>query len=112
MIYVQYFASDIAINPPTTISQYAAACAAIQNVLLSLHAHGVGSKWATGSVIRTCAFRQLVNAQPTDRIAALIMVGGLNSASTYYTSSMEEQLTHIRRSRRRKVVDDLLTDLS
>lgn len=89
------------------LSQYAAACAAIQNVLLSLHAEGIGSKWATGPVILTPAFRNLIDASPTDRIAGLIMVGG----TTDFESEREEQLTTARRSRRRSMQGDLLVDL-
>lgn len=96
--------------PPETerqLEDYASACAAIQNVLLSLHAEGIGSKWATGPVIQTPAFRALVEASPTDRIAGLIMVGG----TTTFESEREEQLTTARRSRRRLMQGDLLQDL-
>jgi len=56
--------------------QYGAVCAAVQNVLLSLHAESLATKWATGKVIHTQAFRQLVGAtDPRDRIVALIMIG-------------------------------------
>jgi nitroreductase len=55
--------------------QYAAACAAVQNVLLSLHAEQIATKWATGPVIKTRAFRKLVGASLQDRIVGLIMVG-------------------------------------
>jgi hypothetical protein len=44
-------------------------------VLLSLHAEQIASKWATGPVIQTPAFRQLVGATPYDRIVALVMIG-------------------------------------
>lgn len=88
--------------------KYAAASAAVQNVLLSLHAEGIGSKWATGPVIRTPAFRQLIQALPTDRIAALIMLGG----STEFVSEREAQITAARRGRRRSIHGDLVVDLS
>lgn len=57
------------------LENYAATCAAVQNVMLSLHAEGVGSKWATGPVIRTSAFRSLVKAQPDEMVVGLVMVG-------------------------------------
>jgi len=57
------------------IEDYAATCAAIQNVMLSIHSEGLGSKWATGSVIRTRAFRDLVGAQPDEMIVGLLMIG-------------------------------------
>jgi nitroreductase len=58
------------------LEDYAAACAATQNVLLSLHAEHVACKWATGSLIHTPAFRSLVQAQPTDRVVALVQILG------------------------------------
>jgi nitroreductase len=64
--------------PPQTeraLEDYASACAAVQNVLLSLHSEKIATKWVTGPVIRTRAFRDLIQADPTDRIVALIMVG-------------------------------------
>ena len=88
--------------------KYAAASAAVQNILLSLHAEGIGSKWATGPVIRTPAFRELVQALPTDRIVALIMVGG----DTKFESEREAQITAVRRRRRRSIHGDLLIDLA
>lgn len=57
------------------LEDYAAGCAAIQNVMLSLHAEGIASKWATGPVISTPAFRKLVKAAPDERIVGLIMIG-------------------------------------
>lgn len=64
--------------PPTSereLEDYAAACAATQNVLLSLHSEDLASKWATGSIVHTPAFRSLIQAAPTDRVVALILVG-------------------------------------
>jgi len=63
---------------PSTMRQledYAAACASIQNLLLSLHSEGLGSKWATGPVIRTRAFRDLIGCEEDDMVVGLIMVG-------------------------------------
>lgn len=57
------------------MEDYASSCAAVQNVLLSLHAEQIASKWATGPVIQTPAFRRLVGATSRDRIVALVMVG-------------------------------------
>jgi len=64
--------------PPATIRQledYASACASIQNLLLSLHSEGLGAKWATGPVINTNAFRELIQCGRNDMIVGLIMVG-------------------------------------
>jgi hypothetical protein len=77
--------------------------------MLSLHAEGVATKWATGPVIHTIAFRQLVQAEPKDRVAGLVMIGGWNSAEL---SEKEETMAKVRRHRRRKLYGDVLTDLS
>jgi nitroreductase len=64
--------------PPQTelaLENYASTCAAVQNVLLSLHAENIATKWATGPIIRTPAFRNLIQAGDNDRVVALIMVG-------------------------------------
>lgn len=64
--------------PPASIRQledYASACASIQNLLLSLHSEGLGAKWATGPVINTHAFRELIQCGQNDMIVGLIMVG-------------------------------------
>lgn len=64
--------------PPQTelqLENYAASCAATQNVLLSLHSEKLGSKWATGPVIRTKAFRDVVQLRNDELVVGLIMVG-------------------------------------
>ncbi len=83
------------------LEDYAAACAAVQNVLLSLHAEGIASKWATGPVIETPAFRHLVQARPQDRVVGIIMVG------------MPQITTPVgpRRRRRRHAIEEILQDL-
>ena len=65
-------------KPPMTeraMEDYASAAAAVQNVLLSLHAENIATKWVTGPVIRTPAFRDLIQAERNDRVVALIFVG-------------------------------------
>lgn len=79
------------------LEDYAAACAAVQNVMLSLHSENIASKWATGPVVRTPAFRNLVLAEPSDRVVALVMVGeGGKSAKP---------------RRQAKTLDEVLVDL-
>lgn len=82
------------------LEDYAAASSAVQNVLLSLHAEEIASKWATGPVIRTPAFRELVQASPHDRIVSLVMIGHAD----------ESKRLHPRR-RRRALHGDVLVDL-
>jgi nitroreductase len=65
-------------QPPGTIREledYASCCAAVQNVLLSLHSEGIASKWATGDVVQTPAFRSLLELPDDERVVALIQVG-------------------------------------
>ena len=71
--------SELPYKAPATeleLENYAAASAAVQNVLLSLHSEKIATKWATGPVIKTPAFRELIEADPRDRVVALVMVGG------------------------------------
>jgi nitroreductase len=91
--------------PPATereLEDYAAACAATQNILLSLHAEEISTKWATGPVVRTPAFRELIHAQPSDRVVALIMIG-----QTATTAAKQQY----RRRHRRALYGDVLQDL-
>ena len=44
-------------------------------MLLSLHAEDIGTKWATGPVIHTPAFRKMIGAKQSDRVVGLIMAG-------------------------------------
>lgn len=67
----------LAYSPPTTEEQlqdYAGACAAAQTAIHSLQGDGYRAEWVTSPVTKTPAFRTLVKAKPTDRIAALIKV--------------------------------------
>lgn len=89
--------------PPETereLEDYAAACAATQNILLSLHAEGLASKWATGPVVRTPAFRKLIHAESSDRVVALIMIG-----------QAAVQKHHRHRRYRRALHGDVLQDI-
>lgn len=88
--------------PPASereLEDYAAACAATQNVLLSLHAEKVATKWATGPIIQTRAFRRLIHARPEDRVVALIMIG----------QAMDNDQPNRRRFRH--TLEDVLQDL-
>lgn len=90
--------------PPTTerdLEDYASACAAVQNVLLSLHSEDIASKWVTGTVIQTPAFRELVEASSSDRVVALIMLGFPD----------ENKKMHSLRRHKRHLNGDVLVDL-
>ena len=60
------------------LEDYASACAAVQNVLLSVHAEDLGTKWATGPVVKTKAFRQLIEADEKERVVGLLMIGEID----------------------------------
>lgn len=93
-------------QPPLTeieLEDYAAACAAVQNCLLSLHSENLATKWATGSIIKTNAFRQLIHAQPNDRVVALIMIGGIKNNNNINNNDFVLTMTNH---------DDLITSSS
>uniref|UniRef100_A0A7S3L5S3 Nitroreductase domain-containing protein n=1 Tax=Amphora coffeiformis TaxID=265554 RepID=A0A7S3L5S3_9STRA len=85
------------------LEDYASACAAVQNVLLSLHSEDIATKWATGPVIQTPAFRELVQAKDNDRVVALIMVG--------QALKSKPKKRKIRRPLRSGSADDILVDV-
>lgn len=98
-------------QPPLTeraLEDYASACAAVQNVLLSLHSEHISTKWVTGPVIRTPAFRDLIQLEENNRVVALIMVGA--NEETFSTSSPSTSSGHRRRNRR-QLHGDVLVDL-
>jgi nitroreductase len=107
-------------KPPATIREledYASCCAAVQNVLLSLHSEGLASKWATGDVIRTPAFRHLLEIAEDDRVVALIQVGHPYGAAAgsgsgaHVASSCSEDQPQPGRRHRRPLKGDVLVDL-
>jgi nitroreductase len=106
-------------TPPSTIREledYASCCAAVQNVLLSLHSEGIGSKWATGDVIQTPAFRHLMEIHEDERVVALVQVGhpanprAAVSSSTRSEGQSQLLLQPLRRHRR-PLKGDVLVDL-
>ena len=55
---------------------YAASACAIQNLMLSLHADGVGSKWGTGAVTRRAETYELMGIDPElEEIIGFVWVG-------------------------------------
>ena len=90
--YVKRYGS---VNKPT---DYASTSASIQNLLLSLHSENLGCKWATGPIIQTRAFRNLIGCDKNDMIVGLIMIG------------LPKRLPRMRR-RRREIDGDVLRDV-
>ncbi|HTM46498.1 MAG TPA: nitroreductase family protein, partial [Polyangiaceae bacterium] len=63
-------------NPDVAREDYAAIACAIQNIMLSLHAEGVGSKWSTGAVIRDeRTYTHLGIDHASEEIVAFLWVG-------------------------------------
>lgn len=46
---------------------YAACCCAVQNLMLALWNHGVGTKWSTGDVTRHAEFFRLIGVDPAEQ---------------------------------------------
>eukprot|EP00956_Cyclotella_meneghiniana_P025938 scaffold55148_cov49-Cyclotella_meneghiniana.AAC.7 len=62
------------------MERYTSACASIQNLLLSLHSEGLLTKWVTptgryGHIIRTDAFRDLIDCHKDEMVVGLILIG-------------------------------------
>ncbi|MFQ5774745.1 MAG: nitroreductase [Kiloniellaceae bacterium] len=55
--------------------------AAIQNFMLALHAHGVGSIWTTGALADSDEVKRLVGwTEPDDRVVGMVYVGYADAA--------------------------------
>lgn len=67
---------DHGAKPDITEENYAATACAIQNLMLSLHADGMGTKWGTGGVVRAAATMELLGLDPQlCRLVGLVWVG-------------------------------------
>mgnify|MGYP002038151315 CR=1 FL=1 len=74
---------------------YAAASCAIQNFMLSLHGHGIGSKWGTGRVTREEATYELLGISPDDEeIIGFVWVGVPSMVPEIQRPTLSE---HVRR---------------
>jgi nitroreductase len=67
---------DLADNPLRRDEDYAACCCLVQNLMLSLWSAGIGTKWATGDVIRQAEFLELLGLDSKkQRAVGLIWYG-------------------------------------
>lgn len=68
---------DFDMNNPNGIHRedYAAVCCAIQNLCLSLHANGYGTKWGTGNVNFDSRFDELVGIPDDEYVVGTIWFG-------------------------------------
>jgi len=62
-------------RPGVAEEDFAAAAAAVQNVLLAAHALGLGAIWRTGGMVLAPAIREHLGFGPTDRIVGIVYLG-------------------------------------
>ena len=70
-------ASDKGMDVPTSLERedYAACCCAVQNLCLSLHNAGMGTKWTTGPVNFDSRFHDIVNLDEDEYVVGTIWFG-------------------------------------
>jgi len=62
-------------QPVRAVEDFAAASAAVQNMLLGAHAKGLGAIWRTGEVAYWDEVKTFLGIDPTDRIVGFVYVG-------------------------------------
>ena len=73
---------------------YAACCAAVQNLILYLWKAGVGSKWTTGDITRDTRFFDIVGIDETQAfVVGLIWYGYPKMTPTQSRKNLKETLT-------------------
>ena len=78
-------------DPRQAKEDYAAVACAIQNLSLSLHAEGVGSKWSTGSLTRTPHSYESLNIDSTkEEIVGFIWYGYAAKVPVVVRPALEE----------------------
>ncbi len=72
VIFVQTFPAD---NPRDAEENYAAACCAVQNLLLAAHAEGLGATWRTGVPCEHLAVKAFLGLPAGAKLVAAIFLG-------------------------------------
>ncbi len=62
-------------DPVRSIEDFAAASAAVQNVLLAAHALGFGAIWRTGAMAYRTEVNEFLGLESTDKIVGIVYVG-------------------------------------
>jgi nitroreductase len=62
-------------HPVRAAEDFAAASAAVQNMLLAAHANGLGAIWRTGDVAYRDEVKTFLGLDPSDRIVAFVYLG-------------------------------------
>ncbi|CAB9516363.1 Nitroreductase [Seminavis robusta] len=77
VVVVQQSDDDDSCDNPMSMARedYAACCCAVQNLCLSLHANGMGTKWTTGPVNFDPRFAEAVGLPENERVVGTIWFG-------------------------------------
>jgi nitroreductase len=71
-----WFGASTAADPGRAEEDYAACACAVLNLLLSVHADGVGAKWHTGGPVRDPETFRILGLDPAQhKIVALVAIG-------------------------------------
>ena len=62
-------------DPPRAHEDYASCAVAVSNLLLSLHADGVGGMWGTGGITRDAETFAVLGLGANERVVAFVYVG-------------------------------------
>lgn len=63
------------------LEDYAACCAATQNLLLAAHEAGLAAKWSTGQLARYASAKAFLGLEPDDRIVGYVYLGAREEAA-------------------------------
>ena len=81
-------------NPVTAEEDLAATAAAVQNLLLAAHAHGLSAAWKTGKIVYSSEVKAFLGLEPSDRIVAFVYLGAVSSeASTPRARFIDSTIT-------------------
>lgn len=72
IVFVETFRAD---DPLDTEENYAAACCAVQNLLLAAHAQGLGAIWRTGVPCEHPAVKAFLALAPDAKLVAAVFLG-------------------------------------
>jgi nitroreductase len=72
VVFVQTFPED---NPHDAEENYAAACCAVQNLLLAAHAQGLGAMWRTGVPCEDPVVKAFLGLPADAKLVAAVFLG-------------------------------------
>ncbi len=77
------------------IEQFAAACAAVQNMLLAAHALGYGAMWKTGGAAYDDRVKALAGLTPQDHIVGFVYIGSSAMPGPLVEASLDDVVTRL-----------------